>query len=143
MSVISFPIPPYSNVPIQTQNFQPSVFAISNISFGVMTTVTTVVNHNYVIGQEIRLTIPSKFGSYQLNERTGFVISIPAPNQVLVSIDSTQTDPFISSPTFILFQSKTLPQIAAIGDVNTGIINANGRSLTGTFIPGSFQNISP
>ena len=57
-TVVSNPTPPYSNPPINPQYFQPNAFVISNISFGQSTTVTTVLNNNFVIGQEIRLLIP-------------------------------------------------------------------------------------
>ena len=142
-TVITFPIPPYSNPPIEPQFFQPSQFVITALSFGQTTTVTTAVNHNYVIGQLIRLLIPSKYGSIQLNEQTGYVISIPNLNQVIVTINSIGTTAFISSPIFLPNQTQTQPQIVAIGDVNSGQINANGMAAITTFIPGSFLNISP
>lgn len=131
------PIPPYSNLPINAQYYQPSQFFISMISLGQTTTVTTTVNHNYVIGQEVRLIIPKYFGCRQLNEQTGFVISIPALDQVVISIDSSENvDPFQSS------NFTTQPQIIAIGDINNGIISKTGRRLPTTNIPGSFINIS-
>jgi hypothetical protein len=137
-TVISFPIPPYSNVPIQPQNFQPSVFFISNISLGFTTTITTTVNHNYVIGQEIRLLIPNGFGCTALNEQTGFIINIPAPNQLTINLSSIGVSAFTPNS-----QLKTQPQTIAVGSINTGAINANGLSPTSTIIPGSFINISP
>lgn len=137
MAVISFPIPSYSNLPIEPQFYQPSRFVISNIALGQTTVVTTTTNMNYVIGQEIRLIIPPSFGSRQLNEQTGFVIAIPAANQVNLNINSSKNvDPFISS------NATTKPQIIAIGDINCGVINSNGRVLNITNIPGSFINIS-
>jgi hypothetical protein len=134
--VISYPIPPYSNVPIQPQFYQPSVFVISAVTLGTSTTVTTAVNHNYVVGQLVRLLIPVGYGCTQLNDKSGYVTSIPAPNQVVVAINSTQANAFISA------SLKQQPQIKAIGDVNTGATNANGRSQNQTFIPGSFIDIS-
>lgn len=93
---------------------------------------------NYVIGQLIRLVIPIPFGCRQLNEAEGYVISMPASNQVTINIDSSRNvDPFKSST------AATQPQIMAIGDINNGQVNANGRSPTSTLIPGSFENISP
>lgn len=136
--VLSYPIPPYSNPPIDPQFYQPSRFVISTISLGVNTTITTSINHNYVIGQEIRLIIPSTFGCRQLNNVSGFVFSIPNPNQVIVNIDSSQNvDSFKNS------SAKTLPQILAIGDINSGQTNSNGRNSNLLYIPGSFINISP
>lgn len=130
------PVPPYTNVPIEPQFYEPSRFVISNITLGITTTVTTSVNHNYVVGQEVRLLIPGSFGTYQLNEQTGIVISIPASNQVELNINSVGFSSFISS------SATTQAQILAIGDVNSGVTNASGRSNVGTFIPGSFIDIS-
>lgn len=131
------PIAPESNPPINPQYYKPSVFAISAIALGETTTVTTSVDHNYVIGQVVRLLIPESYGSFQINGQSGNVIVIPAPNQVIVTINSTNTNAFqIGSTT-------TPAQIIAIGDVNTGPINANGPRQTSILIPGSFQDISP
>lgn len=137
-TVVSSPFPPYSNPPIQPYFFIPSVFQISAITLGQSTTVTTTLDMNYVIGQEVRLLIPPSFGSIQLNQKTGFVLSIPASNQVVLSINSLRNvDAFISS------SAATVAQIVAVGDINTGVTNTSGRSPVGTFIPGSFLNISP
>jgi len=135
--VISYPIPLYSNPPIQSQFYKPSRFIISAITLGTTTLVTTTVDHDYVIGQLVRLIIPNPNGTYQLNEKLGYVISIPADTQVVLDIDSS---------TYSLFQTSTnptQPQILATGNINSGKINNNGNLNTGTYIPGSFQNISP
>lgn len=142
-TVITYPIPLYQNLPIEPQFYQPKMFFISAISLGVLTVVTTSVDHDYVIAQEVRLLIPNKYGSRGLNEKKAYVVSIPAADQVTLDIDSNGVDAFIPNPTFITFESKTLPQIVAIGDINFGAINASGRINQGTFIPGSFINISP
>lgn len=136
--VISYPIPAYQNVPIEPQFYQPSRFVITAISLGATTIVTTSIAHNYVIGQTIRLIIPPSFGCIQLNESQGNVLSIPSPTQVEISINSLRNvDPFI------LFTATTVAQILAIGDINQGNTNSQGRQNTGTFIPGSFIDISP
>jgi hypothetical protein len=146
--VIQGPIAPFSNLPIAPQNFQPSQFVITGITYGI-TTVFTLANStngvapNYVIGQEIRINMPKAYGARQLNGQTGFVLSLPTTNSVEVSINSVVTDAFISSPTFKFGQSATPPQIVAIGDISFGQINSSASIGLGTFIPGSFQNISP
>jgi hypothetical protein len=137
MTVISPPVPPYANVPIQANFFQPSVFVITAVLQGQQTTITTNVNHNYVIGQLVRTLIPPSFGIRQLNEQEGYVLSIPSANQVIINIDSSFFDPFISS------SAITQPQIMAIGDNNSGGINSAGNTVTTISIPGSFMNISP
>lgn len=136
--VISYPIPLYANVPIESQYYQPSRFVISALTRGQTTTVTTSVAHNYIIGQECRLIIPPSFGCRQLNEASGFVLSIPSTTQVELSIDSSiNVDPYIAS------SATTVAQILAIGDLNSGVTNSSGISNQGTYVPGSFINISP
>lgn len=138
MAVISFPIPPYSNVPIEPQYYSPRQYYISNVALGITTIVTTVVNHDYVVSQQIRLIIPPSFGCRQLNGQTGYVLSIPNTNQVEVSINS-----YLNVDNFIASSASTQPQILAIGDIDNGVVNTNGILQQITYIPGSFQNISP
>ncbi len=145
--VISGPVAPFNNVPIMPQYFQPSQFNITAISTGTTTTFTLAnstngVAPNYVVGQLVRITMPSAYGARQLNEQTGYVLSLPSANQVTVGINSLNIDTFNPSPTFSVYQSQTPPQMMAIGDINTGAINANNLNF-GVDIPGSFQNISP
>lgn len=137
MSAISGSIPPYSNVPIQAEFYQPSRFEISNITKGRTTVVTTSDANNYVVGQQVRLTVPLEYGMYQINGQQGMVISIPASDEVEILIDSLQYDDYVAAT------STNVPQILAIGDFNSGIISSTGRVISSTNIPGSFINISP
>jgi hypothetical protein len=130
-------VPPFNNPPIEPQFYQPSQFFISAISLGQTTTITTTEDMNYVIGQQVRILINQPFGCRQLSGQTGLVISIPAPNQVILNINSVGYDPLISS------SATTKPQILAIGDINTGAINSFGRVDLSTTVPGAYINISP
>jgi len=134
--VVSFPIPPFSNLPIEAQFYQPSRFVISAITLGDPTIVTTTVDHNYVVGNQVRLLIPPGDGCTSLNGTFGYVVSVPASNQVSLGINSIGLNAFINSNT------QQSAQIMAIGDVNTGQTNT-GRTGNLTYIPGSFLNISP
>ena len=128
-------------MPIEPQFYQPSRFVVTAITRGVTTIVTTNVNMDYVVDQQVRLLIPSYCGTYQLNERQGYVISIPSSNQVEISIDSSMMDAFITlTPNN---QKLSYPQIIAIGDISSGAINAYGSMNLKTYIPGSFINVSP
>lgn len=135
-----------SNPPIEPQNYQPSVFDISDITRGLTTTVTmtpstvggTTVQPNYVVGQLVKILVPFTYGMRQINNQTGYVLSLPSSTQVVVSIDSRAYNAFIANPSF----GPTLPQILAIGDINQGNINASGPSNVATYIPGSFRDIS-
>lgn len=138
--VITYPTPAYQNTVPEPEFYQPSRYVIEDIDLGVETTITTTEDHNYVIGQECRLLIPASFGSYQLNEVKGYVLSIPQSDQVVLSIDSSRNvDAYIAA-------SVTYPsvaQIIAVGDYNSGQQNTQGRTNQLTYIPGSFINISP
>lgn len=141
MSAIVGPVPLYSNPPIEPQYFQPWSFPISAISLGVTTIVTltipAITNLNYFAGQQVRLLIPPTFGCRQLNNSLSYVLSIVSSNQVELNLNSTMADPYFAS-------SATTPaQLIAVGDINTGPINSQGRVNNGTFIQGSFINISP
>ena len=132
------PIPPYNNPPINPQYYNPSRFVISNVTLGYPTIITTTQNMNYVIGQLVRLIIPPSFGCYQLNEMTGYVVTIPAANQVGITINSTKNvDPYIAS------SATTVAQIIPVGDINNGTVNTQGRINQATAIPGSFIDVSP
>ena len=137
-TVVSYPSPAYTNLPIEAVYYNPSQFVISGITLGINTIVTTSVNHNYVVGQQVRLLIPSSFGSYQLNNAQSYVLAIPAANQVTLSLDSSKN---VNS--FINSSAATVAQILAIGDINFGFNNSSGNLNTGTYVPGSFINISP
>jgi hypothetical protein len=136
--MVSGPIPPYSNPPIEPQFYQPSRFVISAVALGVMTTITTTISNNFVIGQECRLLIPETFGCTQLNGASGFVMTILSPTQFVLNIDSSKnTNPFVAS------SATTVAQVTAIGDVNQGYISNTGVNIPSVTIPGAFINISP
>jgi hypothetical protein len=133
------PIALYNNLPIEPQFYQPNRFVISSIALGQTTIVTTRENLNFAISQLVRLLIPPSFGSYQLNEMEGYVLSLPTSNSVEISIDSLRNvDPFVIPPT-----TTDSAQIIPVGDISSGPINTNGRTGNITFISGSFINISP
>lgn len=131
------PIPPYTNLPIQSNYYAPSLFFISAITQGTQTIVTTTVNHNYVVSQQVRLVIPQANGIQGLNETLSYVLNIPNPNQVTLSINSNGLNPFVST------SNPNQPQILAVGDISFGNTNSSGIVNTGTYIPGAFINISP
>lgn len=137
MPVTSPPVAYLNNLPIAAFNYNPSQFFISNIALGNTTTVTATANMNFQIGQLVRLIITPTNGCRELNEQTGYVVSIPALNQVEVNINSTNFQPFVTS------SATTQPQIIPVGDINNGVANSSGRINQATSIPGSFINVSP
>lgn len=212
-TVLSYPIPAYSNVAIESDFYQPSRYVISGITLGQTTIITTSVNNNYVVGQLVRLLIPVPYGTYQLNNAQGYIVSLPSATQVEIAINSSRANAYVSNPFVATISGATqalqcvltvnqpvygnsvliqnvggmtqlnnqvisiiaqrsnsitlnvnsalysaytsggtataypidgrVAQIIALGDVNSGPINSNGRSPTSTIISGSFINISP
>lgn len=137
MSAITGPIPPYQNLPIEPQNYNPSRFTISSITLGKTTVVTATEDMNYVVGQLTRLIIPPSYGCRQINEAQSYVISLPSTTSVELNLDTSRNvDPYIAS------SASTPAQILPVGDVNTGIISSTGRVIPTTNIPGSFINVS-
>jgi len=134
---ISGPVPPYSNPPPHPEWFEPRYFYVNSITLGKTTLVQTDGEQDFVIGQLVRLLIPQPSGCRQLNNQVAYVISIPFPNQVVLDLDSSGGDPFISQATFLQ------PTINPVGDVNTGQINTSGRINNIVYIDGAFKNISP
>lgn len=129
------PIPPYQNLPIDISNYAPRRFFIADIQLGKQTLVTTTQNHDYVIGQNVRLLIPQFNGSRQLSKQTALVIEIPQADQVLLDLDSSlYVSPFVTST------NRNQPQIMAVGDINLGQNNETNKN-TKTFVLGSFRNI--
>ena len=145
--MVAGPNAPQSNPPITPQYYTPSSFVISAISQGITTTVTmtasdrggTTVNPNLVIGQLVRLIIPPTYGIRQLNQQSAYVISLPSSTQVELDIDSSTFDAFVSAPAY----GPSSPQILAIGDINSGALNASGSGNQTEYIDGSFRDISP
>jgi hypothetical protein len=137
--LMSGPIAPENNPPIQPENFKPREFNIASITNGRTTLVETTTDHDYVIGQLVRLLISQLFNATQFNEQLAYVINIPSTTEITLLLDSTSFDLFIPNPTL----DTTQPQVVAVGDVNSGHINRHGPTRTKPWIPGSFRNISP
>jgi len=83
------------------------------------------------------LLIPEGYGCTGLNGKSGYVLGIPAQNQVQVNINSTGQNQFINA------NLSTQPQIIAIGEVGNGYTSTTGVNIPSVSIPGSFINISP
>ena len=85
----------------------------------------------------MRLVIPLLSGCRELNQQVGYVMSIPAANQVVLNLNSSKVS------AFTITTNSQQPQILPVGDINNGIISSTGRSIPTTNIPGSFINVSP
>ena len=146
--------------------YAPGTAVISAIGLGTTTTVTTTAPHNFVVGQEVALRIPSSWGTTQLNSLPnssipgspiyGFVTIVNSATQVTLNINSSSYTAFNSNPTVASVPGLSFPQILAVGDVNTGgfpysggfyypspvvngISSVNGPAMYGAFVNNTRQ----
>jgi len=143
--------------------YAPGRSIITALTLGSATTVDTTAPHNFVVGQEVAFRIPTAWGTYQLNSLPnetipgspiyGYVTSVTDANTVVVDIDSSAYTAFNSNQLASPISGMQLPQIVAVGDVNTGgmpitatsslypapIVNG-ARTVNGPAIQGAFVN---
>ena len=114
-------------------------------SSGVNTVITTSVNHNMVIGQEVAFTIPPQWGMTQLDQASmqaanpqqkAYVVSV-TPTTLTVNVNSSAFTPFAYPTSAVAALGMTYPQVTPIGDQNSGGL-APGGVLTSLTIPGAF-----
>jgi hypothetical protein len=116
----------------------PGTSFISAITTGTTTTIDTTDGHNFVVGQEVALRIPSAYGTTQLNSLPntttpgspiyGYVISVTDYNTVVLNINSTGYTAFNSNQTVASVPGLSFPQIVAVGDVNSGGVQISSGS---------------
>lgn len=119
--------------------YEPGVAYISAITTGATTTITTTDPHNFVVGQEIGFRIPSVYGTTQLNELPNntipgspvyyYVTAINSNTQFVCNANSTGFTAFNSNQTVASVPGLQLPQVVAIGDVNSGGVAYSGGAL--------------
>lgn len=124
--------------------YAPGVSIISNITLGATTTVDTTSAHNFVVGQEVAIRVPTisgaptVWGPVELNSLPnntipgspiyGYVVAVTDYNTVVVNINSTNFTAFNSNLPFANVPGASPAQIVAVGDVNTGGVQISANS---------------
>lgn len=103
------------------------------------TYVQTTTNHNFVVGQEIAFRIPQAYATTQLNSLPNiltpgspiyaYVTTVLSNNQFSCNFDSTGYTAFATNQTVASMVGQSLPQVLAVGDVNTGGFPYTGNHL--------------
>lgn len=116
----------------------PGETVISAITTGATTTISTAGAHQFQVGQEIAIRIPSVWGTTQLNSLPnavipgspiyGYVVSVTDFQNVLVNINSTGFTAFNSNQPFANYPGEKFPIIVAVGDVNSGGVQISSGS---------------
>jgi hypothetical protein len=120
--------------------YEPGVSFISAINLsGPNVVVTTTANHNLVVGQQIGFRIPRAFGSTQLNELPNsstpgspvyyYVTALNSNTQFTCSALSSGVTAYNSNLTVAQMVGQSLPQVVAVGDVNSGGTPYSGGAL--------------
>lgn len=110
--------------------YVPEGSSITAVSTGTTTTITTALNHKFVVGQEVAFVVPSQWGMVQLDSQNylqshfqpqqAYVTSIPNPNQIVVNVNSTGYTAFSYPTSATAALGLTPAQVVAIGDQNSG-----------------------
>lgn len=124
--------------------YAPGVSVISAITNGATTTIDTTSAHNFVVGQEVAIRIPTIrgaatiWGPTQFNSLPnnvtpgspiyGYVVAVTDYNTVVVNINSTSYTTFNVNLPFANVPGATPAQIVAVGDVNTGGVQISANS---------------
>jgi len=108
--------------------------AITAVTAGATTTITTAVNHGFVVGQEVFLQFPTvsatAWGMFELDTETfnnanvvpqqAYVTAVGAANQVTINVNSTGFTAFAYPTSAQAALGMTFPAIYGIGDQNFG-----------------------
>jgi len=133
---------------------------ITGITTGTTTTISTSVNHSFVVGQEVFFVIPQTtfvnttpvWGTTQLDSlsvvtttgvpQQAYIVSITNANTFVVNVNSTGFGAFTYPTSAEAALGITFPQVLAIGDQNTGYvigtqipIQPTGQTYTNTLYP--------
>ena len=117
--------------------YYPSRRVICNITRGVPGTavVTTLVDHGYTSGQEIRLNIPAVCGMQELNGKVVvitqvYVAGVETPNTFTIDIDTTNFTPFVFPlPAAVPFQHAEAVALGGLTGVNSLLSNLDNNGL--------------
>jgi len=116
-------VPSYSFVnPV----YKPAMRVIAGITNAPMATVTTTVNHGYLIGTIVRLDIAPTGGMLQANQQTGTILSVPTPTTFTLNLNTTSFDAFTVPSVFPPPYNDS--QVVPIGEDNSiltaAVVNA-------------------
>ena len=116
----------------------PGAKTISGVTTGTTTTVFTSSAHNFVVGQEVALHIPSQWGITQLNSLPnttipgqaiyGYVIAVTDYQTVVLNINSVGYTAYTSNIAVANLSGVTSPQIVAVGTIRTGGVSISAGS---------------
>lgn len=138
---MGIPVDRYNSGDFYSGIYTPFICDLSAVTQARYPTVTTTVDHSFVVGQVVQFFVPREWGMFQLNGLKGNVLSIPADDQIVVDIDTSTFNAFVTPapPTYVVISPA---QVAGIGDNNFGTLSPGGSPVIPSIVPGSFENIT-
>lgn len=133
------PLNPYNLGLFNSGTYSPFICNISAITQSQTATITTSIDHGFVVGNQIQCFVPAQWGMRQLNNVKGYVTAVPSATQITTNINTQSFDPFVIPMT----TTSTIAQVAGIGDSNTGNAAPGGVLPLPNTPPGAFENQPP
>lgn len=97
--------------------FYPRRRFITAITQAASAVVTLSVTHGYIVGEQVRIVVPSAFGMTQINGLLGTVTAInTTTNTITLNVDSTAFTAFAFPTSAVAAAGVTFAQIVPVGE---------------------------
>ena len=136
------PLNPYNLGLFNSGTYSPFICDITAVTQAQEATITTSIDHGFIVGNQIQCFIPPQYGMRQLNNLKGYVSAVPSTTQITVTINTLAFDSFVvpSVPALVVIDPA---QVSGIGDSNTGTVAPSGVLSAPNTVPGAFENQPP
>jgi len=126
-------------VPFNPRYYPPNRY-ITSISRAASAVITLSVQHNFTVGQEVRIICPSAFGMTQINNLLGVITAVgtAAQNTITVNIDSSGFNAFAFPTSAVAAAGVTFAQVVPVGEA---AINSIAQPY-GNLLDDATRNIS-
>jgi hypothetical protein len=104
--------------------YYPVARLITDITNAQEAVVTFSEDHGYLVGQVLGFRVGTDWGMYQINQLHGQVTSIPSTTQVVVDIDSSTWDSFVTPASTSQANPMAVPTSSGFIQ-ESGIVGAN------------------
>lgn len=100
--------------------FYPKNRYITKITQAASAVITLSVTHGYVVGEKVRIYVPSGWGMTEINGQLATITAIStANNTITVNIDSSAYTAFAFPTSAIAAAGTTFPQVVPVGEAAT------------------------
>jgi len=108
---------------IPRQYYQPTNYYITGISQAASAVITVSVAHNYLVGDKIRVAVPTAFGMTEINGLLATVTAV-GTSTITVDVDSTGFTAFAFPTSAVAGAGVTFPHVTPVGEVSSKLTSA-------------------